>query len=115
MAETDRIRAPPVVPTPTPSVMELSSPILYSMVAPTPINTNVVPHSLLPFESFLKTHSLPTIVEIQAVDGTILGAQFATTVIPPDENIGMMNIEPVELITHNFSSSNINTSTCFSI
>ena len=93
---------PPVVPAPAPYVVGFPSPILHPVVALAPMDTIVLPHSILPSESFLKTHASPTIVEVQVVDGSILGAQSATTTTPPDEDIRLMNVEPVELVTHNY-------------
>ena len=101
---------PVVAPAPMDTTMVPPSLILHLVVAHAPIDTAVVPYSFLPLQSFPDTHASPTIVEIQAVDGAILGAQSAH-----DEDIRLMNVEPVELVTHNSSSSGTHTSTGCSI
>ena len=111
LAESGRVPPPPVVPAPAPYVMGLPSPILHPVVAHAPMDTIVVPPSILPSESFLETHASPTIAEVQEVDGAILGAQSATTTTPPNEDIHLMNVEPVELVTDNSSSPGTHTST----
>ena len=102
LAESGRTATPPVVP--------VHSPILDHVVAHVPMDTTVVRHSSLLSQSFSETHASPIIEEVQTVDGTIFGAQSA-----PDEDIRLMNVEIVELVKHNSSSSGTHTSTGCSI
>ena len=98
LAESGRTATSLVVPSP--------SPILDPMVVQVPMDTTVVPPSSLPSQSFSETHASPTFVDVQTVDGAILGAKSAL-----DEDIRLMNVEPVELVKHNSSSSDTHTST----